>query len=442
MEASGLDPSPHAAPRAAATMTAVLTAPARATAARKVISKGGIEAWLVEDHFNPLVAMRFAFEGGTAQDPTHKPGVAYLLSGLLDEGAGPYDSTAFHEKIEDLAIDLHFEADRDFIIGSLKTLTNNCEEALDLLRLSINEPRLDAEAISRVGAQVLAGLKREAKEPNAIAREAFAAAGFPAHPYGLPLKGTLDTVPGILRDDLDAYRRKVLARDRLKVAVVGDIDEAKLAIALDRVFSDLPARAELAPVADVVLVGGERLVIDLPVPQSVIVFGLPGVARKDRDFIPGVVMNHILGGGSFTSRLWTEVREKRGLAYSVHSSLSPLRHSSMLAGATSTKNERASESVSVIKMQIEELAAAGVTSDELDKAKKYLTGSYALRFDTSTKIARELLHAQLDDLGMDYFERRNVEIAAVEAPDIQRVAKRLLDAAQMLVVIVGQPVGL
>jgi zinc protease len=423
-------------------MMLVLTAPARATAARKVISKGGIEAWLVEDHFNPLIAMRFAFEGGTAQDSARKPGVAYLVSGLLDEGAGPYDSAAFHEKIEDLAIDLQFDAERDYFSGSLKTLTKNSKEAFDLLSLSVQKPRLDAEAISRVGAQILAGLRREAKEPNAIAREAFAAAGFPAHPYGLPLKGTLDTLPSISRDDLDAYRRKVLARDRLRIAVVGDIDAARLATTLDQVFGDLPEHAELADVADIVMAGGARRVIDLPVPQSVIVFGLPGLARKDRDFIPGVVMNHILGGGSFTSRLWTQVREKRGLAYSVHSSLAPLRHSSMLAGATSTKNERAGESVSVIETQIQDLAAEGVTADELDKAKKYLIGSYALRFDTSTKIVRELLQAQVDDLGMDYFERRNAEIAAVEAADIERVANRLLDTARMLVVVVGQPVGL
>jgi zinc protease len=187
--------------------------------------------------------------------------------------------------------------------------------------------------------------------------------------------------------------------------------------------------------------GAQQRRIDLPVPQSVIVFGLPGLARKDKDYVPAVVMNHILGGGSFTSRLWTEVREKRGLAYSVYSSLSPFKHGPMLAGATSTKNERASESISVISTEIEAFASGNVTADELDKAKKYLTGSYALRFDTSTKIARELLQAQLDDLGMDYFAHRNQEIAAVDANDIARVAKRLLDTKQMLIVVVGQPVG-
>jgi zinc protease len=423
-------------------MTMVVTAPVRAASVRKVTSPGGIEAWLVEDHANPLVAVQFAFAGGSSQDPAGKPGTAYLLSGMLDEGAGPYESAAFHEKIEDLAIDLHFDVDRDYFTGSLKSLTKNRDEAFELLRLSLAEPRFDASAIERVKAQILAGLRREAKEPNAIARNAFAAAAFPNHPYGMPLKGTLDGVPAIGRADLDAYRRRILARDGLRIAVVGDIDETTLAVALDRVFGDLPAHAALSPVVDIAMAGGQTRSIDLPVPQSTIVFGMPGLARKNKDFVPAVVMNHILGGGSFTSRLWQEVREKRGLAYSVYSGLSPFRHSAMLAGATSTKNERAHESISVITEEIGSFAGGNVSADELDKAKKFLTGSYALRFDTSTKMARELLQAQLDDLGMDYFDRRNAEIAAVSADDIERVAKRLLDPTKMLVVVVGQPEGL
>ncbi|MBV8962228.1 MAG: insulinase family protein [Hyphomicrobiales bacterium] len=423
------------------TGTLVVTAPARATSARKVVSSRGVEAWLVEDHANPLIAVQFAFTGGSSQDPQEKPGVAYLLSGMLDEGAGPYDSVAFHERLEDLAIDMHSDADRDYFTGSLKTLTKNRNEAFELLRLALREPRLEQEAMDRVKAQIMAGLRREAKEPNAIARNAFSEASFPHHPYGLPQKGTLETVPRIGREELQKYRERCFARGGLKIAVVGDIDEAALLEVLDHVFADLPARAELTPVEDRVMKGGEQRKIELPVPQSVIVFGLPGLARKDKDYVPAVVMNHILGGGSFTSRLWTEVREKRGLAYSVYSSLSPFRHGPILAGATSTKNERAFESIAVITGEIEALASGNVTADELDKAKKYLTGSYALRFDTSTKIARELLQAQLDDLGMDYFLRRNEEIAAVADTDIARVSKRLLDPERMLVVVVGQPAG-
>jgi zinc protease len=423
-------------------MTMVVTAPVGAASVRKVLSPGGIEAWLVEDHTNPLIAMQFAFPGGSSQDAPDKPGVAYLLSGMLDEGAGPYDSASFHERVEDLAIELHFDADRDFFTGSLKTLTQNSNEAFDLLRVAIHEPRFETTDVERVKAQILAGLRRDAKEPNAVARNAFAAAGFPQHPYGFPFKGTLEGLPSLDRNDLDALRRRTFARDGLKIAVVGDIDETTLGTALDRIFGALPPAASLTPVADVTLAAGPLEKIDLPVPQSVILFGLPGLRRKDEDFIPAVVMNHIFGGGSFTSRLWQEVREKRGLAYSVRSGLTPMRHSAMLAGSTSTKNERAAESLEVITGEIVSLAQSNASAEELDKAKKFLTGSYALRFDTSTKIARELLQVQLDELGVDYFTRRNPEIAAVEAEDIARVAKRLLDPAKMLTMVVGRPVGL
>ena len=422
-------------------MTMVVTAPARAASVRRVVSPGGIEAWLLEDHSNPLIAMNFAFAGGSSQDPAAKPGVAYLLSGTLDEGAGPYGSTAFHERIEDLAIELHFEADRDYFAGSLKTLTRNSEQAFELLRLALAEPRFDLPDVERVKAQILAGLRREAKEPNAIARNAFAALAFPGHPYGLPLKGTLGGVPEIDRADLDRLRRKLFARAGLKVSVVGDIDEVTLGAVLDTVFGGLPADAGLDPVPDIDLAHAPLHKLDLAGPQSVIVFGLPGLLRKDPDFIPGVVMNHIFGGGSFTSRLWQEVREKRGLAYSVRSSLAPLRHAATLAGMTSTKNERARESISVITEEIVSLASGEVAQDELDNAKRFLTGSYALRFDTSTKIARELLQVQLDELGMDHFNRRNAEIAAVSAADVARAAKRLLLPEKMLVVVVGRPVG-
>jgi zinc protease len=380
--------------------------------------------------------------GGSSQDPQGKPGVAYLLSGMLDEGAGPYDSAAFHERIEDLAIELHFDADRDFFMGSLKTLTKNSEPAFDLLRLALAEPRFGPPDVERVKAQILAGLRREAKEPNAIARDAFAGLAFPGHPYGLPHKGTLEGVPAIDRADLDMLRRKLLAREGLKIAVVGDIEEARLGAVLDGVFGGLAVRAALTPVDDITLAHQPLHKVDLAVPQSVIVFGLPGLLRKDPDFVPGVVMNHILGGGSFTSRLWQEVREKRGLAYSVRSGLSPMRHSAMLAGSTSTKNERAAESIGVITDEIVALAQGEVGADELDKAKSFLTGSYGLRFDTSTKIARELLQVQLNELGIDHFNHRNAEIAAVTAADVSRVSKRLLDPSKMLVVVVGRPVGL
>jgi zinc protease len=178
------------------------------------------------------------------------------------------------------------------------------------------------------------------------------------------------------------------------------------------------------------------------VPQSTIRFALPGLPRKDPDFMIATVVNHILGGGVFSARLFKEVREKRGLAYSVYSSLANFDHAAFFSGGTSTKNERVAESLSVIEEEIAKMAAEGPTADELDKAKKYLTGSYALRFDTSTKICEQLVHLQTEGFSVDYLDQRNGLIEAVTLEQTQRVAKRLFDGKKLLVTIAGRPEGL
>ena len=360
-----------------------ITAKSRADTVQKVTSPGGIEAWLVEDYAVPLVAFEFAFHGGTTQDTPAKAGAVSMLSALLDEGAGDMDADAFHRAMDDKAVEISFSADRDTFHGRMKTLVRHLDDAANLLRLATCEARVDDDAIERVRSQMIAGLKRESKDPDALAGKAWRETAFGVHPYGMASRGSLESVAAITRDDLLALRTRIMARSNLKIAVVGAISAATLAPLLDRVFGALPAHATLTPISDVEMGGlGTRKIIDLDVPQSTIRFGLPGLKRDDVDFWPAVVVNHILGGGVFSARLFREVREKRGLAYSVHSQLITFDHSALFSGGTSTKNERAAESLSVIEEEIEKLAAEGPTAEELDKAQKYLIGSYALRFDT------------------------------------------------------------
>lgn len=425
-------------------MTAVVekTAASRAATVQKVKTPGGLEVWLVEDYAVPLVAFQFAFKSGAAQDPEGKAGVANMLSALLDEGAGDYDAEAFHRAMDDLAVEISFRADHDNFQGQLKTLARNIDPAFELLRLAVSEPRLDADAIERVRSQVIAGLKHEAKDPNRVAGRAFRQDAFPGHPYGRPSEGSLQTVPGITRDDLVAMQRGALARDNIKIAAVGAIDAERLAAIVDKTFGALPAQAKIVPVPDVAPVSDAKRVIDVDVPQSTIRFGLPGISRHDPEFMIAVVVNHILGGGVFSARLFKEVREKRGLAYSVHSQLAAHDHASLFMGGTSTKNERAAESLSVIEEEISKLVAEGPTEEELDKAKKYLIGSYVLRFDTSTKIAGNLVGLQTDGFPVEFLDRRNDMIAAVTMEDVRRVAKRLFDGKKLLVTVAGRPEGM
>lgn len=413
------------------------------TRIQRVISPGGIEAWLVHDTTLPLVAIELAFVGGSAQDPADKPGVASLMSSLLDEGAGELDSHAFQDKLAEKAIELRFDASRDTVNGSLRTLSENLEPALDLLRLSVNAPRFDDEAVERIRQSQLAVLRRRSTDPSSLASLGWSARAFPNHPYGRPVDGTLESVPTITRADLAGFAKRVIARDNLKIAVVGDITPEALGAALDRTFGALPAKAQLTPVPDVVPQGlGSIVVKELDVPQASIVFGGIGLKRNDPDFIPAFVLNHMLGGSAFSSRLFREVREKRGLAYSVYSQLAPLDHAGLLLGGTATKNDRAAESIELIRSEYLKLLTEGPSEDELADAKSYLIGSFALRFDSSAKVAAQLLQIQLDDLGMDYIDVRNKLVAAVTPADIKRIAARFAKDPALLFSVVGRPTGI
>lgn len=412
-------------------------------AIQRVVSPGGIEAWLVEEYAVPLIAVEFAFRGGASLDPADRAGAAKLFASLLDEGAGPYDSEAFQEKLAEHAIELHFSADRDTWRGSLKTLARHAGQAFELLRLALTEPRFDDSAVARVREQLLAGLRHEANDPDTLASRALFARAFPGHPYAQPVKGSIDTVPALDRDIFLAIKPAALTRANLTVSVVGAIDAATLSAQLDAVFGDLPAGGQVPAVAPAApLASGALEVIDVDVPQTSLRFAVPGFLRNDPDFMAGIVFNHILGGGAFTSRLFQEVREKRGLAYGVSTSLVPLRAAGLLVGGTATKNERAAESLAVIRAEIARLTADGPDTDELAKAKQYLIGSYPLQFDNSAKIARQLLQIALDDLGIDYIDRRRGLVEAVTLADVRRVGERLFGTSKLLVIAAGRPEGL
>lgn len=417
-------------------------APAAATTIERVTSPGGIEAWLVHEPAVPLVVVSFAFEGGATQDPDDKAGTANLMTSLLDEGAGPYDSKAFQERLDRKAVHLSFRAGRETIQGSLRTLSENKDEAFDDLRLALTEPRFDAQDVELNRTQILSGLRRQLKSPNDLAALRWWQTAYPGHPYGRAIGGTLESVPSINADDLRTSAHKLLARDHLKVAVVGDIDADGVKTMLDRVFGALPAHAELKPVPPAIAQGlGKRISVDLDVPQTVIDFGGPGIARNDPDFFAAYVVNHILGGGTFSSRLYQEVREKRGLVYSVSDTLLWFNRSAVFFGSTATRADRADETINLISNEIHRLAESGPTAEELAKAKAYLNSSFVLNLDTSDKVASLLVQLQLDRQPLDYMDYRKQMIDAVTLADAKRVAKRLLDGG-LLFTEVGRPSAL
>jgi zinc protease len=409
-----------------------------ATNIERVVSPGGIEAWLVREPSLPLVAIDFAFRNGSAQVPANKAGLASLMTDSLDEGAGDLDSRAFHEELENYAIGMGFSASRDQISGWLRTLAEHQDKAFNLLKLALTKPRFDDEVVERIRNQTMAGLRRATTNPNDIASRRWWHAAFPGHPYENPTNGTLQTVPTITRADIKDFAGRVFTRDTLKIGIVGNIDAVEAGKIVDRIFGDLPAKSRVVPVPDVQPQAlGENIKVELDVPQSVVMVGGAGIPRKDPDFMAAYVLNHILGGGSFSSRLYKEVRETRGLAYSVYSTLIPLDRTALFVAGTATRGDRATQALDVIEDEIRKMAKDGPTAQELADAKSFLEGSFALRFDTSSKIASQLVQMQVDDLGIDYIVKRNALVEAVTLDDVKRVAKRILDG-KMLAVVVGR----
>lgn len=413
---------------------------AQAMEIERVVSPGGIEAWLVQEDEVPVIVMEVAWKGGAATDPEGKSGVANMVSGLLDEGAGELTSSEFQIRMQDIAARMSFSADSDYFTGTLTTLANHKDEAFELFSMAITEPRFDEDAVERIRGQIATIVARNRQSPDWIATNNWYKAAFGDHPYARDEDGTPESIAAITRDDLAAFTENALARDNLKIAVVGPVSPSELRILLDKTFGALAAEAKVPEVPKVKVAGdGEVQVVIRDFPQSVMIFGLQGVEREDPDFIPAYVMNYILGGGGFSSRLTEEVREKRGLAYSIGSYLYPMDHAAMLLGQVGTKNERVGQTLSLVRKELARMAEEGVTEEELKDAKTYLTGSYPLRFMSNSSIANQLLGIQIAGYGIDYVDRRNGLIEEVTREDVARVAKRLLKPDELLVTIVGKP---
>lgn len=406
-----------------------------------VTSPGGIKAWLAEDHGIPFTALEIRFTGGTSLDAPGKRGAVNLMTALIEEGAGDLDAQGFAAARDSLAADLRFSSDVDTVSVSSRFLTENRDQAVDLLRSALVQPRFDADAIERVRGQVLAGLRGDEKDPGKIASNLFDARVFGDHPYATSGDGTIESVQGLTRDDLVAAWKGAIARDRIYVAAAGDITADQLGVLLDHLFGDLPTTGAPQPSDATPVFKGGLVVEQFPSPQSIVVFGQQGIDVKDPDYFAASLLNEILGGGRFSARLMTEVREKRGLTYGIGTYLAGYDHAKILQGQFAASNDKVAAAVQVVRDEWAKVARDGVTQAELDHAKTFMTGSYPLRFDGNGRIADILVGMQMIDLPPDYPKTRNDKVNAVTLDDIRRVAARLMTPDALQFVIVGQPTG-
>ena len=409
---------------------------------KEVTTPLGIKAWLVEDRSTPVVALSFSFQGGTASEPDGQKGVTSMAAAMLTDGAGQLPSQAFRQRVQDAAVSLSFSASLDRLSGSLRTLSANRQEGFDLLALALSQPRFDPEMVEQRRAQFIANLNQSNQRPATVAARTMMATVFAGHPYAANTEGVRDSLKTLTSDDLKRRAASLLTRSGLVIGVVGDIDAGELARQLDGAFGSLPI-GELKPLPPewTPTAKPRTLVVERAVPQSSVQMALPGIARDDPDWYAALVLNHILGSGQ-QSRLFNEVREKRGLAYSISSGLRTYRKASLLVIATGSANERVAEAVRLIRAELVRLRNEGVTDQELDESKTYLSGALAVSLDSSGSIAGLLHSLQVDGLPRDHLDKRAALIGAVKADDVRRVARRLLRDEALTTIVVGKPVGL
>lgn len=431
-----------AAAGAALVASWVLASPVQAIDIQRVVSDKGIEAWLVEDKRVPMISLQLAFRGGSALDPKGKEGLSQMVAALLDEGAGSLDSQDFQRRLEDHSIRLGFSASTDNFGGNLTTLSQHRDEAFNLLRMALTVPRFDKGPRDRVESQIMSSIQSGLENPRRIASTAWYRAAYPDHPYGRSAEGRRVSIKRLTKDDFETFVKQRLGLDRLVVAVVGDISADQLKPLLDKTFGGLRAKTDPIELPMVeAKVKGDVYIIPKKIPQSVVTFGHGGIMRNDPDYYAAYVLNSIFGGGGLTSKLMEEVREKRGLVYSVSTALVSYHRSALMLGGAATMNERVGETIEIIKQEWAKLRDQGVSDESLADAKTFLTGSFLTQINSSGRMASLLLSIQLEDLGIDYMDKRNGYIEAVTQDDIKRVAERLLKPDALTFVIVGTPSG-
>jgi len=402
----------------------------------------GINFWLVEERSLPFISLEIKFRGGASMDEHNSRGAINFMTALLEEGSGSLDAQSFSRERDSIAASFEFDVGRDDLSVSSRFLSETKKKAITLLRDALTKPRFDLEAIDRVRKQIVSVIESNEKNPKKIANSELFRLTFTDHIYSFDIFGDKEKIKNLSRDDLILAHKISLNSDRASIAIVGDIGEKEAIEMLEELFRGIPKSSKALPLRAEAQFDLGVKVIKYPSPQSVVMFTLKGIERTDKDFFEAYILNHILGGGGFSSRLMREIREKRGLTYSVNTSLAQYDHSELYLGMFQSSNDKVASALDILRSELSNMAIKGVTDEELQAAKKFLIGAYPLRFDGNVRIAKILASMQFIGLKKDYIESRNDKIEAIKSSDIARVAKRLFSSKNFTIVIVGEPQGL
>lgn len=436
--------SPAAEEKKAATSVLPETpsVPFKAPDVQKIVTKSGVTAWLIEEKNTPVIAVSVIFDGGSSSDPARLQGLSDLVAATLDDGAGRYDAQEFRDLLEENGIKMSFGAAADYFSASMQTLRGTKEQAFALFKSALTNPRFDRKDVRRAKDAFYARIDAQKGSPSAQAKERFFKLSFKNHPYGA-LEPSKKGIREISRANLTRYVRERFARDNMHIGVSGNIGADELSELLEKTFAGLPARAVLKPVPPTQpAITGYTDVLSRPAAQSAVVFGHKGIPRDDPDFYAAYLVMHVLGDGGFQSRLFNEAREKQGLTYGVSASMAMLKASPMIIGGAQADNAKMAQLVQTVKDEWRKTAKNGITAQELDDAKMYLSGAFPLLFSSSGALASFLASMQYQNLGADYLNERNALFESVTPEQANAAAAKVLNPDNLFFVIIGKPVNL
>jgi zinc protease len=400
----------------------------------------GARVYFVESRELPMLQVRVVFDAGSSRDPAKKSGLANLTAAMLDEGTDGLTTDDIAGRFEGVGAEFGAGIDRDMASVSLRSLSDPSllDPALDLFAQIVAKPAFPAGNLERQRAQLLVALQKDAQSPGAIAQKAFYRELYGNHPYAGDPSGDEASLKSITREDLVEFHRRHYVGANAWVVIVGDANKSQAQKIAERVAGKLPAGAAPAPLPEVGMPEAARQKqINFPATQTHVNMGQPGVRRGDPDYFPLYVGNYTLGGGGLVSRLSEEVREKRGLSYSVYSYFLPLRMPGPLFIGLQTKNTQRDQALKLVREVIADFAAKGPTDAELVAAKKHLTGSFPLRLDSDGKIAENLAVIAFYGLPLTYLDDFIPNIEAVTAEQIRDAYRRRVHPDRMVTVTVG-----
>jgi len=402
-------------------------------------TKNGIKFWLIEDKALPLVSISFSFKGGSILDPVGKSGVTNLMTSLLDEGTQNFTASEYRLFKRENGIKISFSTSKERIEGTFQVVKPRLQEGFYLLHESINKAKFPINEIKKVKSQVEASIKIDNSNISTIASNKFNKFFFKDKLIGRNTKGSLETLSNISRDDIQTIYRSSFIKNRLVIGISGDIEPDLAKKYVDYVFGDLPSKKFINPISMLEDLNKGMEIIEMKTPQTTVVFGQKGLGRKDKEYFAARVINYVLGGGGFQSRLYKEIREANGLVYSIYSYLLPYEYAGVIVGGFQTRNQNVGKTIEKVKTEWNRIKTEGITKIELQNAKTYYKGSFSRNFTSTLSIASLLMIVQYYDLGEDYFDKRDLIIDNLKLNELNNLAKNLFDSETLFFMIVGEP---